>query len=77
MLDSRIVIGHNDITEKRMARPHGTSATPNFPDPSAWPAFLLSQVGRLRRPFRGPTGATGAQAAARRHPPGARPGRRP
>jgi DNA-binding MarR family transcriptional regulator len=45
MLYSRIIIVHNDITEKRMARPRATSATPNSPDPSAWPAFLLSQVG--------------------------------
>ncbi len=28
-----------------MARPRATSALPKPPDPSAWPAFLLSQVG--------------------------------
>ena len=28
-----------------MARPSAASASPRSPDPSAWPAFLLSQVG--------------------------------
>ncbi len=28
-----------------MARPRAASASPRSPDPSAWPAFLLSQVG--------------------------------
>jgi len=28
-----------------MARPRATSAAPKSPDPTAWPAFLLSQVG--------------------------------
>jgi hypothetical protein len=33
------------IPEKPMARPRATSASPKAPDPSEWPAFLLSQLG--------------------------------
>ena len=42
-----------------MARPapRATSATPKSPDPSAWPAFLLSQVGGTPRAVSRTTGA--------------------
>ncbi len=61
-----------------MARPRLASASPRFPDPSAWPAFLLSQVARARcGPIRGLAGPARAQAAARGHPAGSRSSRGP
>ena len=41
----RIIIINNNTPEKRMARPRATGASPKPPDPAAWLAFLLSQVG--------------------------------